>query len=273
MVVFIIHVNGAQWVGEGDRLIEQRAPAPPSRQLTHSQAVSLSLSLSLSVRPPPPRLSVCSRSDVARLQSVVSPRHYNCGNDRRASRLWKYVCRVFAKNFRSWRKRTRATRCIKERLRRTELVKVRTLTHCRSVQFISVQLVQYERGFTPIALYTMLDAECNKQATVVSRLLTPTPSVVNNIPTTVACWWTRRLWTRRGEIFLVQNLGKVPNKNTANFGDNRISLQLQHNSCAKNELDLFRRFDTIPACDTHTHDHSICIRCNSTIALRSKNKV
>jgi len=34
-------------------------------------------------------------------------------------------------------------------------------------------LVQCERGFTPIALYTKLDAECNKQATIViGRLLT-----------------------------------------------------------------------------------------------------
>jgi len=68
------------------------------------------------------------------------------------------------------------------------------------------------RCVTPvvIVLRTKLDAECNRQATVVGRLLTTLGD-------------DRRAVTAVAKLFLVQRLGKAPKGITLIFGDIRIS--------------------------------------------------
>ena len=65
--------------------------------------------------------------------------------------------------------------------------------------------------------------------------------------------------------------------NTLTFGDTLISLQysaawVEENPCAKNQLDPSSHYDTVPACDRHTHTvtHATTANTHISIALRYK---
>ena len=70
-------------------------------------------------------------------------------------------------------------------------------------------------------------------------------------------------------------MGKSPRGKCSDFGDTRISLKLvvsqaERSICAKNELDPFSRFDTIPACDRQTDTGSRLItRQHSVVRVKS----
>ena len=68
----------------------------------------------------------------------------------------------------------------------------------------------------------------------------------------------RRTWRNFSESKVWR---KIPEASALILGDTGISFkhsvtQAEERLCAKNELDPLSRFDTIPACDRHTHTHT-----------------